>query len=1455
MANPVINTLTSITDTANTATIVSASVSPTAGSLLIVDSGNNGVDTLSSITLGGTLAIDGSWTHVGVDQGGAYTCLSYAKYSTGSGTVTVTFSGKNNRKHLHILEAENFDTTTPVNDSNTASGSSVSPTVSLTAVDTGNTVVGVCMIFGAGLTTLSPDQGIEEYETSTLGPGLMSTMSDETTPGSTVSFTPNVTGTWAVSAIEINAEADPNLIESFTDDLDAWNDDASLEVGHVISESDDLASWLDDENIELSGSDLTDSFEDDLDAWTDSANRSLSYQIAETDDLDSWNDSANRQMDHLLTESDDLAAWLDDSSQIVSYEISVIGDLDNWNDSYEGFLPKGVSEIDSLNNWADEETFDLLHQIEKSDDLADWLDDSQQSIGQPALTESFGDNLANWLDAADVYNWTGEYIYTILLHDTDNSIFGVWKAADPTGSWSFVSDSAIVLAGNVQSYWAFQTASEHIHVVTQESGGRVSYHKFNPATDLWEIADETVDDTVNAAIGVTQCGVAVSVRTDGDIIVLYTDHDGSDASVSYARRESGSWTSGTDVASSAGNDFIAGSIVRGSSDRMHLFYTYDPSAGDNQARHRTLTSANSLQTEQTLDAAVFTGIHSFTHGDLTGTNDIAIGRTTDAASSVITVSEAASADVPSWSHTSVSDAAADSQNGSPVASVSTDGTDLHLLYSRDSDNDLYRDKDTGSGWGADVATQTGVTANRVSTNVFSRGGSTRFAYLWDDAGTVKYGEISLAAAQAINRAVASDLDSWTDLAKLRFRHFLTRSDDLDNWLDDHAKSMIGLLGYDLNDDIANWSDQLGAGHGHFLSDSITFSDGITRYMLHQMLESDAMSFSDSIQKELEYRLTLDDQFTLDDGVVVAIVYLSQFSDTLTLSDAYKLTIGYTLKKGDTLALSDAIKLLYSYQLSLTDTLTMSDGIELFGQILMTQSDAMSLSDFKELLLSHFMTFSDTMTFADGFQKFMDQPDLEWEPSDSMTLSDAIEKFMEHFMTQSDTMTLTDAASVAATLTDEFSDTLTLSDAYSMILAKLIAQSDILSMSDARQIFLEHLLALSDSFTLNDAQVQLVGQLLAYSDILAFTDAQNLLLSHLLNISDTLSLSDASSISIEDLLAESDTLTLSDEIQVLLGYLLQVSDALSMSDGQNVDLGGITDYEEQKGDTLTFSDSFAAILNHFLTKSDTLVVSDGFQIVLSLLIADLSDNLNNWADNIAQAYGFAFQPSDDLTLSDSALLGLRYLITKSDTMTPSDGISMLMLYFLSVSDVMTFTDASSLINGYLKAISDDADNWNDSLVKSLGLSIEAGSDLDVWAQAIAMQLSYWIPIGDGLTLVDGTSRFAEYFLTRSDTLNISDVMVRVFGYLKTLSDDLSNWADSENILLSDVGAVLVAEASDLENWNDSVSTVLGTIAAIIKIANEAFSKPVLANQAITEVILDSEAISEVELSGEDFDSSE
>jgi len=84
-----------------------------------------------------------------------------------------------------------------------------------------------------------------------------------------------------------------------------------------------------------------------------------------------------------------------------------------------------------------------------------------------------------------------------------------------------------------------------------------------------------------------------------------------------------------------------------------------------------------------------------------------------------------------------------------VACYALDGTTTRLLYSDSASADLWSDAQTdGGSWGTDVEELDAVTINRVSCNVYDRSGS-KLAYVYDDGGTIKYNEKSLAAAAEI----------------------------------------------------------------------------------------------------------------------------------------------------------------------------------------------------------------------------------------------------------------------------------------------------------------------------------------------------------------------------------------------------------------------------------------------------------------------------------------------------------------------------------------------------------------------------------------------------------------------------------------------------------------------------------------------------------------------------------
>ena len=205
MANPVVTGLTSNMSTSNSASVTSASISSfQAGDLIVVISAFNSDENFSSIATSG-ISIDGSWTNIPQNSSRPQVTVSYAKYSSGTGTITTTWTKKNsNPKHQHVHRVTGFDTTTPVEQSKTAYGDSTNPTMTFDAsVDSGSTVMGGCC---AGTSLPAPNQGIEEFSTTGNGKEC-STMSDETSPGDTISWSPISSDDWSIVGIEINAAA------------------------------------------------------------------------------------------------------------------------------------------------------------------------------------------------------------------------------------------------------------------------------------------------------------------------------------------------------------------------------------------------------------------------------------------------------------------------------------------------------------------------------------------------------------------------------------------------------------------------------------------------------------------------------------------------------------------------------------------------------------------------------------------------------------------------------------------------------------------------------------------------------------------------------------------------------------------------------------------------------------------------------------------------------------------------------------------------------------------------------------------------------------------------------------------------------------------------------------------------------------------------------------------------
>lgn len=355
-----------------------------------------------------------------------------------------------------------------------------------------------------------------------------------------------------------------------------------------------------------------------------------------------------------------------------------------------------------------------------------------------------------------------QQIYLVLLETTGGTA-EVYMATDPTASFA-AQDTSNNPTQDPITMWAYLSGSE-IHLVTITNNfPEIKYHVFDTASDTWTTTNEAVDDVKNYTDA--NLAASVAVRSDGDVILLYTADPDADmgndfARVDYARREASSWTIGVDVGgtSPANINRVGGILVRGSVDNMHFFWTF---AGTNELQARSLDSANSLGATRVLDQSTNVGTtHKWTAGiswNDAGTWRIIVPVEDLVTSELLVIRWVESSGVLAASPGetivgSPEDVAA--QNGTTIACAAIDGDGrMYLMWSGGGaagvDLDLYRDDAAPpyTSWSGETEVIDATTINRISCNVYPRDGAIKLAFVYDEAGTIKYNEISIAAPTA-----------------------------------------------------------------------------------------------------------------------------------------------------------------------------------------------------------------------------------------------------------------------------------------------------------------------------------------------------------------------------------------------------------------------------------------------------------------------------------------------------------------------------------------------------------------------------------------------------------------------------------------------------------------------------------------------------------------------------------
>ncbi len=334
---------------------------------------------------------------------------------------------------------------------------------------------------------------------------------------------------------------------------------------------------------------------------------------------------------------------------------------------------------------------------------------------------------------------SGGNYYAILLDSTNDDELEAWKATDPTDSFTEQDSGGKPTLGSsntATSMWVYEDG-DNLHIVTQRDDDDVEYHIFNMATDNWDTVEESVQAITDSG---AEQRCSITLRSDGDVIVAYqtegeTLHGQHRSRTAYARKE-GSWT--TDIAlDSAGLDNWTGPVViLASSDRSHFMFGND----EPEVFQRSLSSTNTLQSlPGAFDTSASSVVPAFGHGD-NDSNVVIFPYIDDDGR----ISRARFLSSPS-PNVVVDSTYALKDLGSTAAFCLSyaPGEIYHLLYA-DTTLDLFylRSLET-----SETELLDGVTINAVSCNIYTReSGATVLAYVYDDAGTVKYNEHEIIAA-------------------------------------------------------------------------------------------------------------------------------------------------------------------------------------------------------------------------------------------------------------------------------------------------------------------------------------------------------------------------------------------------------------------------------------------------------------------------------------------------------------------------------------------------------------------------------------------------------------------------------------------------------------------------------------------------------------------------------------
>lgn len=144
------------------------------------------------------------------------------------------------------------------------------------------------------------------------------------------------------------------------------------------------------------------------------------------------------------------------------------------------------------------------------------------------------------------------------------------------------------------------------------------------------------------------------------------------------------------------------------------------------------------------------------------------------------------------------------------------------------------------------------------------------------------------------------------------------------------------------------------------SDSITFSDSVSRALTLPRTASDSVTFSDSVARLGTFLRTAGDSLTFGDTVAASRQFVRSLADSITTSDSVARIGTLVRTASDSLTLGNTVARVLTGTRSLADSITTSDGVTRAAGIVRAASDAITTSDSVGRVVSALRSLSDSI---------------------------------------------------------------------------------------------------------------------------------------------------------------------------------------------------------------------------------------------------------------------------------------------------------------------------------------------------------------------------------------------------------------------------------------------------------------------------------------------------------------